>query len=207
MRRASLFLLLACAAISAGADSAPPAAARADADLLVRSGLHFAEGALKKQASDDEAAKKAAKKEGGKKAKQAAERTAWLEPFALVMGKDQRISRLQLAKHHGQRSSEELLDELGASLRARADAGEIVAVAIFSDVVISLPGGGRSDAIHAAWEHQGGVCADVFVPYTIHGADVRLEQQFETPRRAAVFQGCGEARKDAPARSEDTSPR
>ncbi len=184
MKPAALLAALVClTAVPALAEEPATSRARADADLLVRNGLRFAERALKEA--------------GG------------LSPFALVMASDGRMSRLQPAERRKMPSPRELLDELEAVLRDRARAGDLLAVAIFSDVVIALPEGGESNAIHATWEHGSGVCADLYVPYmqedTLQGSKkkevvrgkLRFGERIETPRRASMFARC-EADDDLP---------
>jgi hypothetical protein len=174
VRRAALL----AAVVSLAATRVPaeePGAGRADADLLVRNGLHFAERALKDA--------------GG------------VAPFALVMVSDGRISRLQPALRKQMPSARELLDELEEVLRERARTEDLRAVAVFSDVVIALPEGGESNAIHASWEHRSGVCADLYLPYMLENklqgtkkdpgkSTLRLGERIETPRRASMFERC-----------------
>jgi hypothetical protein len=167
--------------------------ARADADELVRNGLRFAERALKEA--------------GG------------VSPFALVMASDGRISRLQPAARRQMPSPRELLDELEATLRDRAHSGELRAVAVVSDVVIVLPEGGESNAIHVTWEHGSGACADLYVPYMQEGSlpgkkkkevvrgELRFGERIEVPRRASMFQRCGADAPGAEPSNADTSRR
>lgn len=170
---ALLAAVVSLAAISVLAEE--PAAGRVDADLLVRNGLHFAERALRDA--------------GG------------VAPFALVMVSDGRISRLQPAPRKRAPSAQELLDELEEVLRERARTEDLRAVAVFSDVVIALPEGGESNAIHASWESRSGACADLYLPYMLEDklqgtkkepekSTLRLGERIETPRRASMFERC-----------------
>jgi len=194
VRPAALLAALVCfAALPGLGEEDPRSQARADADELVRNGLGFAERTLKES--------------GG------------VPPFALVMADDGRISRLQPALRRKMPSPRDLLDELEATLRDRARGGGLRAVAVISDVVIALPEGGESDAIHVTWEHRGGVCADLYVPYMQEGSlpgkkkkevvrgELRFGERIEAPRRASMFQRC---EPDPPAeapRNADTSRR
>lgn len=194
MKPAALLAALVCfAALPGLGEEDARSLARADADDLVRNGLRFAERALKDA--------------GG------------VSPFALVMAADGRVSRLQPAVRRKMPSPRELLDELEATLRERAREGELRAVAVISDVVIALPEGGESNAIHVTWEHRSGVCADLYVPYMQQGSllgkkkkevvrgELRFGERIETPRRASMFQRC---EADPPAevpRNADTSRR
>jgi hypothetical protein len=150
--------------------------ARADADELVRNGLSYAARTL-----NDSGA---------------------LSPFALVMASDGRISRMQPAVQRRMPSANELVDELEVALRDRATTEDLRAVAVFSDVIIKLPGGGESNAIHATWEHRSAMCADLYVPYmqedSVPGTkkkqlvrgELRFGERIETPRQASMLQSC-----------------
>jgi hypothetical protein len=61
-----------------------------------------------------------------------------------------------------------------------------------SDVVISLPGGGETDALHLAIEHHSGYCQDFYHPYerAPDGA-IRFLEPLSRPRRGTVFASCG----------------
>jgi hypothetical protein len=160
---AALALLLLAQALRA--DSAPARDARADVELLLESGLRSAERELREH--------------GG------------LRPFALVMASDGRVSRLAPVPRRDQ-AADAVLQDLFAALRTRAQAGSLQAAAVFSDVRIALPGGVETEALHAAWEHQGGTCANVYIPYrrASDGA-LTLEPRIVNRRpQASVFQSC-----------------
>jgi hypothetical protein len=178
-RAAALALLLAQAVrADAGATRDP----RADVELLLESGLRSAERELREQ--------------GG------------VRPFALVMARDGRVSRIAPVPRRHQKP-DSLLEDLYAALRARAQADSLEAAAAFADVRISLPGFGEREALHAAWEHRDGGCANVYVPY-LRDSDGKpsLEPRIVSARRqASVFQRCGAAEGSASPRSAATSPR
>jgi hypothetical protein len=198
VKSAALIAALVClAAVTAAGDEDAKARARAEADELVRGGMRLAQRAL--------------------------EQSGGVSPFALVMASDGRISRLQPAPRRRAPSPKELLDELEGTLRERARSEDLLAVAIFSDVVMRLPEGGESNAIHATWEHRSGLCADLYVPYMQEDplpskkkkkseppqprGKLRLGERIEVSRRASMVQRCeADAPAAAPA-SSDTSRR
>lgn len=64
--------------------------------------------------------------------------------------------------------SKDLIYVLRSSFREMAAAGQCKAVAIVSDLVVSLPDSNRrSDAIQVCVDHKDGYSADVFFPYRI----------------------------------------
>jgi hypothetical protein len=194
VKPAALLAALIClAALQSLSEEDARSRARADADELVRNGLRYAERAL--------------------------EDAGGVSPFALMMASDGRISRLQPAVRRQMPSPRELLDELESTLRDRARSGELRAVAIVSDVVIALPEGGESNAIHVTWEHRSAVCADLYVPYMQEGSlpgkkkkevvrgDLRFGERIEAPRRASMFQRCEAEAPGATPSKADTSRR
>jgi len=183
-RVAALVLLLARGVHADAEAAAAPRDAKADVAALLDNGLSAAERQLSEQ--------------GG------------VRPFALVMTRDGRVSRLTPAARREMPAAAALLGELETVLRARAQADELEAAAIFTDVQITLPDGAESSALHAAWEHRNGSCANVFVPYTRESrekgpAKLRFDPRIVNGRsEATVFPHCGRAGA-GPARSAATS--
>jgi hypothetical protein len=115
---------------------------------------------------------------------------AELRPFAFVVREDGRTQRLDAKKSRSRRGTDASA-ALIEGLRSRAAAGAYRAVAVFRFVVITLPGGAKSHAIHAGMEHASGRCREVFVPYRVGDErEIRFEPELVRSRAAEIFASC-----------------
>ena len=163
-RHGARLALVIAAAWLVGADAAPTTAVDALA-RLERTGLNLARLRLEKGEA--------------------------LVPYAFVLRSDGRTQRVSPKLSPRQRTAEDVAAALVEGLRSRAARGEYQAVAIFRFVVIKLPGGGESNAIHAGLEHQSGSCAQVYVPYRKpEKSSLEFEPELRRSREAEVFEHC-----------------
>lgn len=113
-----------------------------------------------------------------------------LRPFAFVVREDGRTQRLS-AKKSRPRRGVDASAKLIEGLRARAAKGAYRAVAVFRFVVITLPDGAKSNAIHAGLEHANGRCGEVFLPYReTDEREIRFEPELRRSRAAEIFAHC-----------------
>jgi hypothetical protein len=163
--RAWALALLASAPLGARAGEVSPEAAE-DAKVLVENAVSVARATLAKEGR--------------------------FHPFAFFMTSDGRVQRVTPKQDVALPSPDETLGLLQAAFRQRAEAGECRAIALVADVVIALPGGGRSDALQVGVEHRDGYCQNFFHPYEREpdGA-IRFGEPLSSRRRGTVFPSCG----------------
>jgi hypothetical protein len=85
----------------------------------------------------------------------------------------------------------DLLDTLKAEYRTRANAGDIRAAALVSNVRVVPPNHtAKSDAIQVTVEHADSYCADIFLPYQLQGdGKVIFGELFAQQGEPSVFTG------------------
>lgn len=84
--------------------------------------------------------------------------------------------------------SRDLIYVLRSSFREMAAAGQCKAVAIVSDVVVSLPDSNRrSDAIQVCVDHKDGYSAEVFFPYRVLDSEIIYDPTFAQEGNHDIF--------------------
>lgn len=158
-------ILAVCVAWPArGAESVPPEAAE-DARILVENAVAVARQRLAKEGE--------------------------FHPFAFFMDAGGRLQRISPRQDAALPSPDEVLQLLQQDFRERAQAGECRAVAVVADVVIALPGGGKSDALQVGVEHRDGYCANFFHPYERSSdGSLRFLEPISSGRKGIVFPDC-----------------
>ena len=112
-------------------------------------------------------------------------------PFAFFMNPEGGLQRLTPKKDIAQPEPDALLQILEQAFRERAAAGQCRAIAVVADVVIAVPGGGKSDALQIGIEHRSGWCRNLFYPFrrSDDGA-IQFDAEITAHREGVVFPGC-----------------
>ena len=112
-------------------------------------------------------------------------------PFAFVVRSDGRSQRLAPRIPRGLRRADKIVASLMDGLRSQAQAGAYRAVAVFRFVIITLPGGGESKAVHAGLEREAGRCVEIFLPYAeTDEGETHFEAALRRSRRPQIFAHC-----------------
>ena len=164
-RRALVAILVACLASPApGVESVSPETAE-DARILVENAAAVARQRLAKEGE--------------------------FHPFAFFMDADGRLQRLSPRQDARLPSPDAVLLLLQQAFRERAQAGACRAVAVVADVVIAMPGGGKSDALQIGIEHRDGYCVNFFHPYERRSdGTLRFLEPISSARAGIVFPDC-----------------
>jgi len=113
-------------------------------------------------------------------------------PFALARATSGKVVAVAAPAAEEHPTSQQVIDQLVASLKTGVARGEYRATAIFADARVLPPGKREStDAVRVSLEHIAGYCVDVFFPYS-RGSDgkVTFGEIFASNRSGAVFSNC-----------------
>lgn len=110
-------------------------------------------------------------------------------PFGTCLGNDDEVRFATAFDQASQKPpTEEVLKKIEDGFIQTAEAGEIRAVAIFTDVRVQRPGDAeKADAVQIGVEHREGHCVNVIVPYTVNDGGVNFVDSFTVSRVGIVF--------------------
>lgn len=92
-----------------------------------------------------------------------------LLPVAATMSSAGEVAITAAQPETGDATAADAAELLVAGLRAQAEAGELRAVGVCTDVRLGESPRGPTDALRVALEHVDGDAADVYLPYEQHG--------------------------------------
>jgi hypothetical protein len=105
-------------------------------------------------------------------------------PFALALAGRREVHRIEPEGDE----AVSVLEAVRAAVMAGAAAGTYRAIALVRDVTVGdLEQGGRTDAVSIALEHEGGTCAQCFLPYDQDDGELRFGALREHEAAPSVF--------------------